>query len=191
MGFLLMRVVFIGPPGSGKGTQAQLLRERLGLVCIGTGDILREAVRDGTAVGIKAKPFIETGRLVPDDLVNDLVAERLQRPDAPRDFVLDGYPRNVAQAKALDSLLSNLGIPLNAVVVFDIDDRLVIRRLSSRQRADDSEQTVRLRLIAYHETANDLVRYYESRRLVHVVRADAPIEHVYIRIAALLLPKDL
>lgn len=185
-----MRVVFIGPPGSGKGTQARLLRERLGLIGIGTGDILREAVREGTEVGLKAKPFMDSGRLVPDDLVNDLVAERLRRPDAPRDFVLDGYPRNVAQARALDALLADLGLPLHAVVVFDIDDALVVRRLLSRQRADDSEDTVRQRLVAFHQTDDDLVRYYQHRQLVHRIRADAPIEHVYVRIASLLLPKD-
>jgi adenylate kinase len=186
-----MRGVFIGPPGSGKGTQASLLRERLQLVTIGTGDILRDAVHHGTAVGLKAKPFMENGQLVPDVIVNELVAERLRQPGAPRDFILDGYPRNVAQARALDSLLSELGLPLQAVVVFKIDDALVIRRLLARQRTDDQEETVRKRLAAYHETTEELVAYYRTRNLVHWIDAAAPIEHVYVRVASLLLPKDV
>jgi adenylate kinase len=185
-----MRVVFIGPPGSGKGTQARLLRERLQIATIGTGDILREAVDNGTAIGMKAKPFMDSGQLVPDSIVNELVAERLRQPDAPKQFVLDGYPRNVAQAQWLDSVLAKLGLPLRAVLVFEIDDAIVIRRLLQRQRSDDGEETIRKRLAGYHETTEELIAYYRQRDLVHVVHAEAPIEHVYARIASLLLSKD-
>src|SRR5262245_57212676 len=124
-----MRLVLIGPPGSGKGTQAQLLRERLGLEGIGTGEILRAAVRRGTDTGRRAEPYLKEGRLVPDELVNRLVAERFRRPDRPRRFVMDGYPRTVGQAVAFDALLGELGLDLDAAVNLVIGDDEVVRRL--------------------------------------------------------------
>jgi adenylate kinase len=127
-----MRLILVGPPGSGKGTQAKLLCERQGLAYIGTGDIIREAVRSGTPLGKQAAPFMVSGQLVPDSLADELVAERLQRADRPDRFLLDGYPRTVAQAVALDKLLRKLDLKLCAVVFLVVDDDEIVRRLSGR-----------------------------------------------------------
>jgi adenylate kinase len=185
-----MRVVFVGPPGSGKGTQATLLRERLGLEYIGTGEILRDAVTRGTDVGNRAKPYIDQGQLVPDSLVNDLVAERLRSPGRPERFVLDGYPRNAAQARSFDALLRELSLPLRAVVLFRIDDDLVVQRMLARKRADDTEETARIRVRLFRDTARELVGHYRQQGLIHEVNADAPIEHLYYTIAGLLQPRS-
>jgi len=186
-----MRVVFIGPPGCGKGTQAALLRERLGLACISTGDALRAAIAAGTEAGRKAKPFLDVGKLVSDTIVNDIVAEWLGRPDAPSDFLLDGYPRTLAQAETLDSILHDRGKPLEAVIVFRIDDNVVVKRMLTRHRADDTEETVRTRLRFYHEMERELIGYYKKKRgLVHNIDADAAVEDVYVKVASLLPPKE-
>jgi len=127
-----MRLILIGPPGSGKGTQAKLLSMRLGLDHIGTGDILREAVRMNTPLGQLAKPHIMAGRLVPDDLVNELVAERFRRPDRPERFVMDGYPRTLAQAASFDQVLRQQFLNLTGVVVMIVADEEIVRRLTGR-----------------------------------------------------------
>src|SRR5262245_21759627 len=129
-----MRVILIGPPGSGKGTQAKLLSERLGLVHIGTGDILREAMRLGTPAGHLAKPYVQSGRLVPDDLVNELVADLFRRDGRPDSFVLDGYPRTLAQAASFDQVLRQQFFNLDAVVVLTVHDDENVKRLSGRWR---------------------------------------------------------
>lgn len=127
-----MRLILLGPPGCGKGTQAKLLSERNHLAHIGTGDILRQAMRQGTPFGLRAKPFVDAGKLVPDDLVNDLIAERFGRDDRPERFVLDGYPRTLAQAAAFDQVLRQQFLDLNAVVLLRVDDEEIIGRLSGR-----------------------------------------------------------
>jgi len=127
-----MRLILIGPPGSGKGTQAKLLGDRLGLVHISTGDILREAIRLGTSAGKKAEPFVNNGKLVPDDLVNELVADRFRRDDRPERFVMDGYPRTLAQAASFDQVLRQQFLNLTAVVVLKVEDAEVLRRLGGR-----------------------------------------------------------
>ncbi len=127
-----MRLILLGPPGSGKGTQAKLLRERLRLEHIGTGDILREAIRRGTPPGVRARPFVESGLLVPDDLVNELVAERFQRDDRPERFVMDGYPRTLAQAASFDQVLRQQFLDLSAVLHLMVEDEEIIRRVSGR-----------------------------------------------------------
>lgn len=127
-----MRLILIGPPGSGKGTQAKLLSERLGLEHIGTGDILREAVAQKTAAGLRAQPFVTSGRLVPDDLVNELVADRFRRPDRPECFVMDGYPRTLPQAASFDQVLRQQFLGLDAVVFLRLDDEVIVQRLSGR-----------------------------------------------------------
>jgi adenylate kinase len=128
-----MRLILFGPPGSGKGTQAGLLTQRLGLVHISTGDTLRQAIAQGTPAGRKAEPFIREGHLVPDELVNDLVAERFDRPDRPRCFVMDGYPRNLAQAASFDLVLQRYDLQLHGVVLPIVDDAELVRRLSGRR----------------------------------------------------------
>jgi adenylate kinase len=127
-----MRLILLGPPGSGKGTQSKLLCRRLGLEHIGTGDLLRAAIRNETPVGQRARPFVESGGLVPDDLVNDLIAERFSRADRPQRFVMDGYPRTVAQARAFDELLAKHSLDLTKVLRLAIDDQHIIQRLSGR-----------------------------------------------------------
>ena len=136
-----MRLILIGPPGSGKGTQAKLLSQRQRLVQIGTGDILREAVRLGTPLGLKAGPYIRSGKLVPDDLVNDVVAERFQRDDRPDAFVMDGYPRTVAQAASFDQVLRQQFLQLNAVLLFKVDDNEIVRRMTGRWSCPQCKST--------------------------------------------------
>jgi len=127
-----MRLILSGPPGSGKGTQAQLLCQRLGLEHVGTGDILREAIRRDTLTGRRAKRFVESGKLVPDDVVNDLVADRFRPADRPTGFVMDGYPRTLAQAQTFDGVLEEQGLDLSAVILLDVVDAEIVRRLSGR-----------------------------------------------------------
>jgi adenylate kinase len=127
-----MRVILLGPPGSGKGTQAKLLCQRLDLEHIGTGDILREAMRRETPLGLRARPFVEGGRLVPDDLVNELVAERFLGENRPERFIMDGYPRTLAQAASFDQVLRQQFLDLSAVIFLVVDDEEIIRRVSGR-----------------------------------------------------------
>jgi adenylate kinase len=127
-----MRLILLGPPGCGKGTQAKLLSQRKGLEHIGTGDILREAIRQSTAAGARARPFVDAGKLVPDDLVNDVIAERFNRDDRPERFVMDGYPRTLAQAAAFDQVLRQQFLDLTAVVLLQVADEEIIGRVSER-----------------------------------------------------------
>jgi adenylate kinase len=128
-----MRLILLGPPGSGKGTQASLLARRNGLAHIATGDLLRAAIQEGTPAGLRARPYVEAGKLVPDDVVNAMVAERFRRFDRPPQFVMDGYPRNVPQAETFDALLKGLGLPLTAVLLLQVDDDEIVRRLAGRR----------------------------------------------------------
>ncbi|MCS7017226.1 MAG: adenylate kinase [Gemmatales bacterium] len=128
-----MRLVLLGPPGSGKGTQAHLLQERCGLAHISTGDILRQAVRQNTPLGQVARPYMEQGRYVPDDVVNGVIAERFRRADRPERFVLDGYPRTRPQAEALDAVLHEVGLPLHRVVLLTVPDEELVQRISGRR----------------------------------------------------------
>jgi adenylate kinase len=181
-----MRVIFLGPPGSGKGTQSKLLCERKGLVYIGTGDMLREAIRKRTSLGEQARPYVESGGLVPDTLVNDLIAERLQQPDRPQRFILDGYPRNAAQAAALDAMLDRLGLGVTTVLHLSVPDDEIIRRLSGRGRADDRDETVRARLAIFHQEADAIAAHYGPRGILHEVKGTGEIEAVYNKIAKIL-----
>ena len=140
-----MRLILLGPPGCGKGTQAQLLCQRNRLEHIGTGDILRESIRRKTPAGLRAQPYVETGQLVPDDLVNELVADRFRRDDRPERFVLDGYPRTRAQAASFDSVLRQQHLDLTAVVLLRVDDDEIVRRLSGRWSCPNCKAT-------YHTT---------------------------------------
>ncbi len=136
-----MRLILVGPPGSGKGTQAKLLCERLGPAYIGTGDILREAVRLVTPLGRLAEPYVVNGQLVPDDLVNELVADRFRRDDRPDCFIMDGYPRTVAQAASLDQVLRQQFLDLTAVVLLIVDDKVIVHRLSGRRSCPNCKAT--------------------------------------------------
>jgi adenylate kinase len=139
-----MRLILLGPPGSGKGTQAQLLSERRQLVHVGTGDIFREAVRQGTPRGKLAEPYIKAGKLVPDEVVNEVIAERFRRPDRPESFVMDGYPRTLAQARAFDAVLRQQGLPLDRVIFVGVGDEKIVQRMSGRWSCPQCKATYHL-----------------------------------------------
>ena len=184
-----MRLVFLGPPGSGKGTQAKLLQLRLAVQAIGMGDILRDAARRKTPLGLKVERYLTAGLLAPDDLVNEMIAERFRRPDHPTRFVLDGYPRTLAQAVWLESLLHDYGLDLRCAVHFVVPDEEVARRLGGRRivqgRADDGEETVRKRLAVYHASARELIDHFRAAGLLRDVDATGDVETVYRSIVGL------
>jgi adenylate kinase len=186
-----MRVVFLGPPGSGKGTQAKLLAERLGVPAISTGEILRTAVREKTALGQKAQAIMERGDLVSDDLIVDLIRERTSRPDARTGFILDGFPRTIAQAEALERLLGEKGDGLSAVVNFRVPDEELTRRMLGRAeaegRADDRPETIRERLKVYRQKTEPLVAFYRERDLVADVDGVGTVDQIGSRIDSALL----
>lgn len=182
-----MRLVFLGPPGSGKGTQAGMLADRTGVLHLSTGDILRGAAALGTPTGMKAKGYMDQGKLVPDEVVDALVAERIAGADVGG-FVLDGYPRNVAQAEALAGLLAGAGLALDAVLFLDVPDEILVARIAGRRdrRADDTEEVVRARLEVYRAETEPLVAYYEKMGLLRRIEGDQPIDAVRDAVAGAL-----
>jgi adenylate kinase len=185
-----MRIVLLGPPGAGKGTQAARVACRFGCPHIATGDIFRANVAEGTELGRAAQEYMDRGDLVPDELVIAMVMERLASSDCDAGFVLDGFPRTVAQAEALDRRLAGLGTPLEAALSFDVTEEELLRRLAGRaaaqHRADDAEQTIRHRLEVFAIKTRPLIDYYARRRLLINVDAIGPIEVVTKRILAAL-----
>jgi len=202
-----MNIVLLGAPGAGKGTQAKMLTEKYGIPQISTGDILRAAVANGTRLGLEAKKFMDAGELVPDAVVIGLVKDRLAEPDTTGGFILDGFPRTVAQAEALDSELAGMGKAIEAAVAVDVDPEVIVERLTSRrtctecgaitstsalvggncpvceggvyQRDDDNETTVRNRLDVYATSTAPLVEYYRSKGVLHEIDGDRPIDVVF------------
>jgi adenylate kinase len=170
----LRRLLLLGPPGSGKGTQAQRLSKRLGVPQVSTGDMLRAAVAAGTPVGVEAKRFMDAGELVPDEVVIGVARERLAEADCREGFILDGFPRTVAQAEALEEILDELGCSLESCIALDVDEDALVERILRRAqiegRSDDTEQTVRTRMREYGEKTAALVDYY--RRLGLLVELD-------------------
>lgn len=185
-----MRVVLVGAPGSGKGTQSQRLVERYGIPQISSGDLLRDAVARATPAGVRAKAAMEAGGLVADEIVLGLVRERLGAADAARGFILDGFPRNLAQAQALSRMLESVARPLDAVVLFEVDGPELIRRISGRrtllQRDDDDEGTVRQRLTVYEQQTRPLADYYAAQGLLHVIDANIGVDEVTARVFGVL-----
>jgi adenylate kinase len=189
-----MRLILLGPPGAGKGTQAQRLVERHGIVQLSTGDMLRAAVAAGTEVGLKAKAVMDAGQLVSDDIVIGIVADRIDEPDASNGFVLDGFPRTVAQAEALEAMLTEKGIPLDAVIEFQVDegklvDRIVRRAADAKAagqpvRKDDNPDVFVKRLEEFRALTAALSPFYRARGLLKVVDGMAPIDAVSAEIAA-------
>lgn len=212
------RLILMGPPGGGKGTQAQRLRERYAIVQLSTGEMLRSAVAAGTEIGLQAKAVMDSGKLVSDEIVIGLIDERLDQADARSGFILDGFPRNLAQAQALDILMAKKGIALDAVVELSVPDDLLVSRITGRftcdgcgagyhdtfkrpgrdgvcdscggtefsRRADDNEETIRKRLVAYHAQTAPLMPYYEARNLLYVVDGTRDIDVVTGELEALL-----
>jgi adenylate kinase len=185
-----MRIVLLGAPGSGKGTQAKRLKVELGIAHISTGDLLRAAVQAGTQLGLKAKAVMEAGQLVSDDIVLGLLEERLGQADTQPGFILDGYPRNLAQADALDRLLARLGQPLDAVVKLNVPDADIVSRCEIRfeqeHRADDNPDTVRKRLAVYAEQTAPVADFYRQRGLLTEIDGVGEIPAIGDRLLAAL-----
>jgi adenylate kinase len=193
-----MRVILLGPPGAGKGTQAQRLIAKHGVVQLSTGDMLRTAVAAGTPVGLRAKSIMERGELVPDDVVVAIIADRIDQPDAKRGFVLDGFPRTVPQAEALDRLLTERGLKLDAVIELKVDEGILLQRIEKRIadmtargekiRSDDNPEVLKGRLFAYREQTAPLVGHYAGKGLLERVDGMAAVDDVSAQIGRLLAP---
>lgn len=195
-----MRLILLGPPGAGKGTQAQRLIAKHGIVQLSTGDMLRAAVAAGTPIGLRAKSIMDRGELVPDDVVVAIIAERIDQPDARRGFVLDGFPRTVPQAEALDRLLAERGLKLDAVIELKVDEGILLQRIERRVaemtargekvRADDNPDVLRGRLTAYRAQTAPLAGYYAGKGMLKSVDGMALIDKVAAAIDRHLAPAD-
>lgn len=179
-----MRLILLGPPGAGKGTQAKLLVARHGIVQLSTGDMLRAAAAAGTPVGLRAKAIMDRGELVPDDVMVEIIAERIARPDCARGFILDGFPRTIAQAEALEELLEKRGIRLDAVVEISVDEQILFERIEGRARetggarADDNAETLRKRLSVYRAQTAPLIDFYRRKGRLRTVDGMKTVEEV-------------
>jgi adenylate kinase len=183
-----MRLILLGPPGSGKGTQAQRLVQRYGILQLSTGEMLRAAVAAQTPVGIKAQDIMASGGLVPDEIVIGIISDRLDQPDASKGFILDGFPRTVPQAEALDELLKKKHMRLDAVIELRVNESALLQRVETRAaetrargeqvRADDTHEVLTKRLASYRELTEPLVHYYSERRKLVTVDGMMTIEHV-------------
>ena len=195
-----MRLILLGPPGAGKGTQAQRLVEKYGIVQLSTGDMLRAAVAAGTPVGLRAKSIMERGELVPDEVVVAIIADRIGQPDARNGFVLDGFPRTVPQAQSLDRLLAERGLKLDGVVELKVDEGILVRRIETRVaqmtargekvRSDDNPEVLRGRLAAYRTQTAPLAGYYASKGMLKSVDGMAPVDQVSSAIGRVLGAKE-
>ena len=185
-----MRIVILGAPGSGKGTQAAMLVKHLDIPHISTGALLRNAAKKGTELGLQAKAIIDQGELVPDEIMAGIIEERLTRADVANGFILDGYPRNVPQAKSLDAMLERLGKPVEEALHIDVDPEQIIKRIAKRAeeegRSDDAEETVRNRMRVYAEQTAPVADYYEGRGLLTRVLGDGDIDEIQQRILSVL-----
>ena len=181
-----MRMIFMGPPGAGKGTQAEVVAERYSIPAISTGDIFRKNVSEGTELGVQAQRFMDAGEYVPDELTNLMVRNRIDEPDADRGFLLDGYPRTLAQVEELDGMIKHTGHVLDAVVVLTVDKEELVQRLLQRAategRADDTEEVVRRRYEVYDDQTAPLIDVYRDRGLMIEVDGMGEVDEVSQRI---------
>ena len=206
-----MRLILLGAPGAGKGTQAKMIAAKYGIQHISTGDIFRANIKNGTELGAKAKEYMDAGQLVPDQLVIDLVKERLAQPDAQKGFMLDGFPRNIAQAETLDGELKDMGVELDAALLVDVPFDVIVNRLSSRrtcracgytagpevtvcprcggemyQRDDDKPETISKRLDTYQNQTQPLIDYYEGHGILKSVDGNRAVDEVYVDVKKVL-----
>ncbi|HAT1408417.1 TPA: adenylate kinase [Corynebacterium striatum] len=171
-----MRYVLLGPPGAGKGTQAAILSEKLGVPHISTGDLFRANIGQGTPLGVEAKSYIDAGKLVPTDVTARMVEDRLNQDDAANGFLLDGFPRTVEQADILADLLEKKGQKLDGVINFDVSEDVVVERMLARGRADDNEETIRTRLGVYRDETFPLIQHYGDD--IINVKAEGTVEEI-------------
>ncbi|MEH3145001.1 MAG: adenylate kinase [Methylobacterium frigidaeris] len=193
-----MRIILLGPPGAGKGTQSARIVERYGIPQLSTGDMLRAAVAAGTPVGLQARSLMESGALVPDSVVVGIVADRIEEADARPGFILDGFPRTVAQAAALDTMLKEKGLGIDAVIEFKVDEDALVGRIAKRAaetaargepvRKDDTPEVFKTRLDAYRTQTAPLSEYYAGTGLLRPVDGMAPIEDVTAQLDGILRP---
>jgi adenylate kinase len=181
-----MRLILMGPPGAGKGTQAKYVAEHFGIPAISTGDIFRANVTHGTDLGVEAKKYMDAGEYVPDEITNLMVRNRIDEPDAEPGFLLDGYPRTLAQVEELDAMIKDTGHRLDAVVVLTVDSEEVVQRLLQRAqtegRADDTEEVIRRRQEIYLKETAPLISVYQERGIVHEIDGMGEVEDVTKRI---------
>ena len=191
-----MKLILLGPPGAGKGTQAARLMEKFKIPQLSTGDMLRAAVKAGTTVGLQAKAVMDAGALVSDEIVCGIISDRIEEADATNGFILDGFPRTVAQAQALDDMLAHKGMKLDAIVELKVDENALLARIEKRAaetlaaggvvRADDNPESFKVRLTAYREQTAPVSAYYASRGVLKTVDGMAPIDQVTVALDAVL-----
>jgi adenylate kinase len=189
-----MNIILLGPPGAGKGTQAKVLVNGKGLVQLSTGDMLRAAVASGSEMGLEAKAVMDAGKLMPDDIMVQIISDRISQPDCENGFILDGFPRTTAQAEALDKMLGEKSLPLDHVIEISVNDSVLIDRINARvaetpegeRRDDDNAETLKHRLEVYHEQTAPILPYYEARGMLKKVDGMKPIDDVSKQIEAII-----
>lgn len=187
-----MNIILLGPPGAGKGTQAKLIEDRDGLKQLSTGDMLRAEIAAQSALGVKVKAIMDAGALVSDEIVIEMIANRIEQPDCSKGFILDGFPRTVAQAEALDTMLAGKGKKLNAVIELAVDEGALLARIEKRAaesttvRADDNAEALKKRLVAYRSQTAPIIPYYKEKGMLKTVDGMADITDVTNGIAKIL-----